>query len=203
MTPWEIRRYPVELDPGKELTCICGQPLYESCCDACDGFACPDCGTGCDLDFLPREEGACAHVIAAEEGRRAADPGDEAYRIPTDLDSGWQVQASDGEWVTITRALHFTAPRAVSFFTLETGEQLAAPHDSEAMSRRRPANFPRAGAGAADVACDPACGCVVTAPDACTCIRIWEDLPGEWVQRDPRCPVHGELDEDPPLGGTS
>lgn len=140
MTRWEEidPPEPVELDPDKHLTCICGEPLYESTCVACDGFACPDCGTGCDLDFVPRADSACAHAIAAEEERQAADPGGEGYRIPTDLGSGWQVQASDGEWVTITQALHITAPRAVSLFTLDTGEKLSAPRDSEVMSRQPP-----------------------------------------------------------------
>lgn len=51
----------------------CNQPLYDSGCDApgCNGYACPDCGTGCDLDFAPEGEGRCA---AASE-----DESDEEY----------------------------------------------------------------------------------------------------------------------------
>lgn len=47
----------------------CGEPLYDSGCDApgCSGLGCQDCGTGCDIDFLPDEDGRCAAAIADED----------------------------------------------------------------------------------------------------------------------------------------
>jgi hypothetical protein len=47
--------------------CDCGQPLYQSSCDApgCNGLGCQGCGTGCDLDFVP--DGRCASAIEAED----------------------------------------------------------------------------------------------------------------------------------------
>jgi hypothetical protein len=47
----------------------CGQPLYQSGCDAagCDGLACQDCGSGCDYDFVDLEDGGrCATAREAE-----------------------------------------------------------------------------------------------------------------------------------------
>lgn len=40
----------------------CGQPAYDSGCEAygCNGWGCPDCGAGCDLDFADEETGRCA-----------------------------------------------------------------------------------------------------------------------------------------------
>ncbi|MFD5564495.1 hypothetical protein [Kitasatospora griseola] len=41
----------------------CGELAYDSGCEAdgCSGWACSDCGTGCDLDFLDVDEGGqCA-----------------------------------------------------------------------------------------------------------------------------------------------
>ena len=45
----------------------CGQPLYDTGCDAprCNGFCCMDCGTGCDIEF-DRENGRCATALAGE-----------------------------------------------------------------------------------------------------------------------------------------
>ncbi len=47
----------------------CDQPLYHSSCTAggCNGLACEDCGTGCDLDFAPEGEGRCAAALADED----------------------------------------------------------------------------------------------------------------------------------------
>jgi hypothetical protein len=48
----------------------CGEPLYDSGCAApgCNGRACQDCGTGCDLDFVDADEGGrCAAAIAEED----------------------------------------------------------------------------------------------------------------------------------------
>lgn len=47
--------------------CECGEPLYDTGCDApgCRGYCCMDCGTGCDLEFDP-EDGRCARASAAE-----------------------------------------------------------------------------------------------------------------------------------------
>ncbi|MEV4784072.1 hypothetical protein AB0K53_01210 [Streptomyces tuirus] len=44
----------------------CGQPAYDSGCDApgCNGWGCPDCGTGCDLDFVGDDESRCAQAAA-------------------------------------------------------------------------------------------------------------------------------------------
>lgn len=46
----------------------CEQPLYHSGCVApgCNGLACEDCGTGCDLEFSPAGEGECASALADE-----------------------------------------------------------------------------------------------------------------------------------------
>lgn len=45
----------------------CGQPLYDTGCDApdCTGRCCFDCGTGCDLELAP-EGGQCAQALDAE-----------------------------------------------------------------------------------------------------------------------------------------
>lgn len=47
----------------------CGEDAYDSGCTApgCNGYACPDCGTGCDLDFLDEDESHCAKAIAEDE----------------------------------------------------------------------------------------------------------------------------------------
>lgn len=44
----------------------CEGDAYFSGCAApdCNGYACPDCGTGCDLDFLDDDESSCARAIA-------------------------------------------------------------------------------------------------------------------------------------------
>ena len=45
----------------------CGQPLYDTGCDApgCHGYCCMECGTGCDIEF-DREHGRCATALAGE-----------------------------------------------------------------------------------------------------------------------------------------
>lgn len=60
----------VFLDPNRPHTAPdergcpdCDQPAYDSGCEAdgCNGWGCPDCGTGCDLDFVSAEDGGrCA-----------------------------------------------------------------------------------------------------------------------------------------------
>ena len=47
----------------------CEQDAYFSGCEApgCNGYGCPDCGTGCDLDFLDDDESSCAQAIADAE----------------------------------------------------------------------------------------------------------------------------------------
>lgn len=42
----------------------CEQDAYFSGCDApgCNGWGCPDCGSGCDLDFLDDDESRCAQA---------------------------------------------------------------------------------------------------------------------------------------------
>lgn len=48
----------------------CNGPAYFSGCTAedCSGWACPDCGTGCDLDFVDADEGGrCAAAVADDE----------------------------------------------------------------------------------------------------------------------------------------
>lgn len=47
----------------------CEQDAYFSGCDApdCNGYGCPDCGTGCDLDFLDDDESTCARDIAERD----------------------------------------------------------------------------------------------------------------------------------------
>lgn len=58
------------LDTPDERGChSCDQPAYDSGCTApgCNGWACPDCGTGCDLDFLDDDESTCAQAIAEAE----------------------------------------------------------------------------------------------------------------------------------------
>lgn len=47
----------------------CEEALYHSGCDApgCNGLACQDCGTGCDLDFAPEDDSRCAAAIADED----------------------------------------------------------------------------------------------------------------------------------------
>jgi anaerobic selenocysteine-containing dehydrogenase len=50
----------------------CGEPLYDTGCDApgCLGRCCMQCGTGCDIEFVP-EDGRCATALD--------DEGDEEY----------------------------------------------------------------------------------------------------------------------------
>jgi len=46
----------------------CGQPLYDTGCDAptsCRGYCCLNCGTGCDIETDP-EHGRCATALAEE-----------------------------------------------------------------------------------------------------------------------------------------
>lgn len=48
----------------------CGEPAYFSGCDAdgCNGYACQDCGLGCDLDFVDAEGGGrCAQSLEDDE----------------------------------------------------------------------------------------------------------------------------------------
>jgi hypothetical protein len=47
-------------------TCECGEPYYDTGCDApgCNGYRCIDCGTGCDLDF--DDTGRCWTAMASE-----------------------------------------------------------------------------------------------------------------------------------------
>lgn len=57
------------LDTPDERGChSCGQPAYDSGCEApsCNGWGCPDCGTGCDLDFLDEVDSACARELIDE-----------------------------------------------------------------------------------------------------------------------------------------
>lgn len=44
----------------------CDQPAYDSGCESpgCSGWGCPDCGIGCDIDFLDDDESTCAQAIA-------------------------------------------------------------------------------------------------------------------------------------------
>jgi len=44
----------------------CGEPLYDTGCDApgCTARCCMDCGTGCDIEADP--DGRCASALAAE-----------------------------------------------------------------------------------------------------------------------------------------
>jgi hypothetical protein len=44
----------------------CGQPLYDTGCDAlgCNGYCCFNCGTGCDIDLA--DDGRCATALAEE-----------------------------------------------------------------------------------------------------------------------------------------
>jgi hypothetical protein len=68
----------VFLDPTRPHTTVddrgcphCGGDYYDSGCEApgCTGYACPDCGAGCDLDFLDAAESKCAQATAEEAGR--------------------------------------------------------------------------------------------------------------------------------------
>lgn len=45
----------------------CGDPLYDTGCDApgCQGRSCVSCGTGCDIEVAP-ETGRCASALAEE-----------------------------------------------------------------------------------------------------------------------------------------
>lgn len=45
----------------------CGDPLYDTGCDAsgCSSRCCMDCGTGCDIELNP-DNGRCAAAIDAE-----------------------------------------------------------------------------------------------------------------------------------------
>ena len=48
----------------------CDEPAYDSGCDAngCNGYGCPDCGTGCDIDFASADDGGrCAQARDAAE----------------------------------------------------------------------------------------------------------------------------------------
>lgn len=64
------------LDPYSEHTVPdqrgcpdCEQDAYFSGCDApgCNGWGCPDCGSGCDLDFLDDDESRCAQAAAERD----------------------------------------------------------------------------------------------------------------------------------------
>lgn len=58
------------LDTPDERGCHgCGQDAYDSGCEApgCNGYGCPDCGTGCDIDFLDADESSCARAIAEDD----------------------------------------------------------------------------------------------------------------------------------------
>lgn len=55
----------------------CEQEAYFSGCEApdCNGYGYPDCGTGCDLDFLDDDESRCAQALAeADEDDEETQP---------------------------------------------------------------------------------------------------------------------------------
>lgn len=47
----------------------CGEPAYDSGCEApgCNGWGCPDCGAGCDLDFVSAEDGGQCSAYRDQE----------------------------------------------------------------------------------------------------------------------------------------
>ena len=47
----------------------CEQEAYFSGCElpGCNGWGCPDCGTGCDLDFVSAEDGGQCSAYADSE----------------------------------------------------------------------------------------------------------------------------------------
>ncbi|WP_369274470.1 hypothetical protein AB5J55_35125 [Streptomyces sp. R11] len=64
------------LDPTSDHTVpdqrgcpYCEDDAYFSGCDApgCNGWGCPNCGTGCDLDFLDDDESRCAQAAAEDD----------------------------------------------------------------------------------------------------------------------------------------
>lgn len=70
------------LDPDRKHTVPdergcpdCEQDAYFSGCEApgCNGYGCPDCGTGCDLDFLDDDESTCAQAIADDDEENEED----------------------------------------------------------------------------------------------------------------------------------
>ena len=80
-------RFPVQLgdheveaaivDPSSEHTVpdargcpTCGEDAYFSGCTApgCNGYGCPNCATGCDLDFVDADEGGrCANALDEDD----------------------------------------------------------------------------------------------------------------------------------------
>lgn len=46
-----------------------GDSYFSGCeADGCNGYGCPDCGTGCDLDFVDAEDGGrCASSLDEED----------------------------------------------------------------------------------------------------------------------------------------
>ena len=65
---------PIYYDEGAGMLAIgsencgdCGEPLYDTGCDApgCRGYCCMDCGTGCDIETSPAH-GSCIAALTGE-----------------------------------------------------------------------------------------------------------------------------------------
>lgn len=64
----------------------CGEPLYQSGCDApgCNGLACQDCGTGCDSHFVDTEDGAGAQPLPLRSPTRTTRSGSTPSGLRSD-----------------------------------------------------------------------------------------------------------------------
>lgn len=65
-------------DPDERGCPHCGDDAYFSGCDApgCNGWGCPDCGEGCDLDFVDAEDGGRCAGVLGEDDEEANDDND-------------------------------------------------------------------------------------------------------------------------------
>ena len=64
---------PVNLADGTVACPDCREPVYDSGCQApgCNGWGCPDCGSGCDLEFVSADMGGQCSAYA--DGEDAVD----------------------------------------------------------------------------------------------------------------------------------
>jgi len=60
----------------------------------------------------------------------------ERYRRAGNIDEGYEIRTTEGEWVRVKHALRIYAPANIVTFTFDDGERFTADPREEVMSRR-------------------------------------------------------------------